>query len=153
MYKHILVPTDGSALSRRAVHSAILFARELGARITALHVMPAPAADELEAWLHHDPNYAGQREKLFDKFGRACLAYVTDLAASEGVQCADKLVVGQEPYRAIVDTAVQEHCDLVFMSSHGARGGEAQVPGSETLKVIIHSKVPVLVHKPAGAGP
>ena len=151
MYKHILVPTDGSALSRKTVHSAILFAREVVARITALHVLPEPGAAELEAWLHHDPHYAEHRAKLFQNLGRACLAYVTDLAASEGVPCTGKLLAGQEPYRAIVDIAAAEHCDLIFMASHGARGDGTDVPGGETLKVLIHSAVPVLVHKPVAA--
>lgn len=152
MYKHILLPTDGSALSRKAVRSGIMFAKEAGARITAIHVMPAPRVDELDAWTHHDPDFAGKRAQLFQKFADATLQFVADDAALEGVPCTVRLVAGQEPYRAIVDTALAAHCDLVFMASHGARGDVAQVLGSETLKVLIHSKVPVLVHKPA-SGP
>jgi nucleotide-binding universal stress UspA family protein len=151
MYKRILVPTDGSALSRKAARAAILFAKETGASIVALHVMPAPAPDELEAWAHHDPNYADHRARLFQKFADLYLQFVSAIAASAGVACDTRLVAGSEPYRAIVDTAQSEHCDLVFMAAHGVKGDSAQVPGGETLKVLIHSKVPVLVHKPVPA--
>jgi nucleotide-binding universal stress UspA family protein len=153
MYRHILLPADGSALSRKAVRSGILFAKEAGARVTAIHVMPAPSMDELEAWTHHEPGYADKHARLFQKFAEAALQFVADTAASEGVPCSVRLVSGAEPYRAIVDAAQAAHCDLVFMASHGAGGDTARLPGSETLKVLIHSKVPVLVHKPAAAAP
>lgn len=148
MYKHILVPTDGSALSRKALRAAVLFAKETGASIVALHVMPAPAPDELEAWTHHDPDYAEHRARLFQKFADLYLEFAGSTAAAAGVACEARLVAGGEPYRAIVDTAQAEHCDLVFMAAHGAKGDSAQMLGSETLKVLLHSKVPVLVHKP-----
>lgn len=153
MYKHILLPTDGSALSRKAVRSGILFAKEAGARVTAVHVMPPPAADELEAWAHHDPQYAQHRQQMFRKLADSFLEFARTMAAAAGVPCAATLVTGAEPYRAILDTAQAERCDLIFMASHGVKGGAAEMPGSETLKVLIHSKVPVLVHKPAEAAP
>lgn len=152
MYKHILVPTDGSALSRKAVRSGVLFAREAGARITAIHVVAKPGADELEAWTHHEPDFAEKRARLFQKFADAALQFATDSAAAQGVPCSVRLVMGEEPWRAIVDTAQAAHCDLVFLAAHGARGESAQLLGSEALKVLVHSTVPVLVHKPA-AGP
>lgn len=153
MYKHILLPTDGSALSRKAVRSGVLFAKEAGARITAIHVMPAPRPDELEAWTHHEPDFAEKRARLFQKFAEAALQFVADSAAAEGVPCSVRLVMGEEPYRAIVDTAQSAHCELVFMAAHGGGGNSAQLLGSEALKVLVHSKVPVLIHKPAAAAP
>lgn len=153
MYKHILLPTDGSALSRKAARSGVLFAREAGARITAIHVMAPPGADELEAWTHHEPDFAEKRAQLFQKFADATLQFVADSAAAEGVPCSVRLVTGAEPYRAIVDTAQSAQCDLIFLAAHGARGDSAQLLGSEALKVLVHSSVPVLVHKPAASAP
>lgn len=151
MYKHILLPTDGSALSRKAVRSGILFAKQAGARVTAVHVMASPRADELEAWAHHEPDYADRRARLFEKAAQEALQFVADTAAAEGVPCTTRLVTGEEPYCAIVAVAQAAHCDLVFMAAHGARGAAAALPGSETLKVLIHSKIPVLIHKPLAA--
>lgn len=153
MYQHILLPTDGSALSRKAVRSGVLFAKEAGARITAIHVVPGLGAGELEAWTHHEPDFAEKRARLFQKFAEAALQYATDSAAAEGVPCSVRLVTGEEPYRAIVDTAESAQCDLVFLAAHGTRGDSAQLLGSEALKVLVHSKVPVLLHKPVTAAP
>jgi len=149
MYKHILLPTDGSALSRQAVISGILFAKNIGATVVGLHVIPVPHEDQLEAWMHHDPHYAERRQALFDKFADEYLSFVANSALAEEVLCTCKKVSSHEPYRAIVKTAEQAHCDLIYMASHGWKGGEAQLLGSETLKVLYHSKVPVLVHMPA----
>lgn len=148
MYKHILLPTDGSELSRQAVASGILFAKNIGAKLTALHVIPVPRQDRLEAWMHHDPHYAERRRALFDKFADEYLAFVSNSALAEEVPCTCKKVEANEAYLAIVKTAEQARCDLIYMASHGWTAGEAQMLGSETLKVLHHSKVPVLVHKP-----
>lgn len=147
MYKHILLPTDGSALSQQAVTSGILFAKNTGATVTGIHVIPAPRQDQLEAWLHHDAHYAERRQALFEKFADEYLAFVANSALAEGIPCACKLVKADEPYLAILKTAQQARCDLIFMASHGWRGDAAQLLGSETLKVLLHSKMPVLVHK------
>ncbi|HJW56031.1 MAG TPA: universal stress protein [Burkholderiaceae bacterium] len=149
MYKNILLPTDGSALSQKAVRSGVLFARNTGATITGIHVIPQPHQDRLEAWMHHDEHYAERRQALFEKFADEYLEFIANSALAEGIPCTCKLVKADEPYLAIVKTAEQEHCDLIFMASHGWKGETAQLLGSETLKVLIHSKIPVLVHKPA----
>ena len=148
MYKHILLPTDGSELSRHAVTNAILFAKNTGATVVGIHVIPLPREDRLEAWIHHNPHYAKQRQALFDKFADEYLSFVANSALAEGVPCTCKKVEANEPYLAIVNTAEQERCDLIYMASHGWKGDDGQLLGSETLKVLHHSKVPVLVHKP-----
>lgn len=147
MYKHLLVPTDGSELSNDAVERAISFARESGARLTALHVMPEyipPAFAEFPA--------AGQAS--FAEFTRATeetAAIVLDAArqsaAAAGVECETVSVRHTQPYRAIIDTAREHGCDLIFMASHGRRGLSALVLGSETNKVLTHSAIPVLVFR------
>lgn len=148
MYKHILLPTDGSALSRQAVTSGILFAKNSDATVIGLHVIPVPHEDRLEAWMHHDPHYAERQQALFDKFADEYLSFVANSALAEEVPCTCKKVHANDPSLAIVKTAEQARCDLIYMASHGWKGGEAQLLGSETLKVLHHSKVPVLVHKP-----
>lgn len=151
MYKHLLLPTDGSALSRAAVKAGIAFARDVGATVTGIHVISVPPPDQLEAWMHHDAEYAQRRQELFEKFARTYLDFVTESAQAQGVPCTCKAVNGSAPYLAIVTEAQQEKCDLIFLASHGWRGDGAQAMGSETLKILLHSPVPVLVHKPGAS--
>lgn len=158
MYKNILLPTDGSELSREAAAACVQLARDAGARITALHVVPTLRADLLEAWLHDDPHYERRRRALFEKFAAGYLDFISGLANQAGVQCTPLKTEGGDAWRAIVHKAEELHCDLVFMASHGWGGPGAQLLGSETLKVLVHSRVPVLVFKPgfaarAGATP
>lgn len=148
MYKRILLPTDGSALSREAVISGILFARNTGATVIGIHVIPLVHEDRLEAWMHHDPHYAERRNALFDRKADEHLSFIANSALAEEVPCTCKLVKADEPSLAIVKVAEQTHCDLIYMASHGWQGDDAQLLASETLKVLHYSKVPVLVHKP-----
>ena len=148
MYKHILMPTDGSALSRQAVASGMLFAKNLGATVVGIHVIPLPQADRLEAWMHHDPHYAERRQALFEKFADEYLSFVANRAQAQGVPYEGKKIKAKEPWQAIVKAAEQERCDLIYMASHGWKGDDADLPGSQTVKVLHYSKVPVLVHKP-----
>jgi nucleotide-binding universal stress UspA family protein len=147
MYKHILVPTDGSKLSDEAVTKAIEFAQQTGARLTALHVMPEyipPAFAEFPA--------AGQASfaefmSATEETGKTVLAAVQQSAAAAGVACETVAMRHTQPYRAIIDLARDKACDLIFMSSHGRRGLSALVLGSETNKVLTHSSIPVLVFR------
>ena len=148
MYKRILLPTDGSALSREAVTSGILFAKNTGATIVGIHVIPALHVDRLEAWMHHDPHFVERRNALFDKFADEHLSFIANSALAEEVPCTCKLIKSEEPGAAIARIAEETHCDLIYMASHGWQGDDAQLLASETLKVLHYSKVPVLVHKP-----
>jgi nucleotide-binding universal stress UspA family protein len=147
MYRTILIPTDGSTLSRQAVASGILFARNHDAAVIGIHVTPVPHREELEAWTHHDPHYEDRRLALFDKFADEYLAFIANSALAEGVPCTCRKVQASEPGLAIAKTASHAHCDLIYMASHGWRGDQAQFLGSETLKVLHYSEVPVLVYK------
>ncbi|HEX2530105.1 MAG TPA: universal stress protein [Burkholderiaceae bacterium] len=148
MYKHILLPTDGSELSRQAVQSAVLFAKNVGATVTGIYVAPLPHLGYLDAWMHHDADFAEHKKALFDKFATEYLSFVANSALAEGVPCACKEVEADEPYKAILSEAERSRCDLIFMASHGWRGDTAQLLGSVTLKVLTYSKIPVLAHKP-----
>ncbi|KIF82514.1 universal stress protein [Noviherbaspirillum autotrophicum] len=148
MYKHILLPTDGSELSEKAIASGVLLAKNIGATVVGVYVVTEPRQDQLEAWLHHDPHYAERRAALFEKFADEYLSFVSNSALAEEVPCTCKLVRASEPYQGIVDTAERSGCDLIIMASHGWKGDASQLLGSETIRVLVHSKVPVLVHKP-----
>ncbi|NLD67459.1 MAG: universal stress protein [Limnobacter sp.] len=147
MYKHVLVPTDGSDLSNDAVTKAVQFARETGARLTVLHVMPEyipPAFAEFPA--------AGQASfaefmKATEETGKSILGAAKKTADDASVACETVALRHTQPYRAIIDVARDKGCDLIFMSSHGRRGLSALVLGSETNKVLTHSSIPVLVFR------
>ena len=147
MYKHVLVPTDGSDLSNDAITKAVQFARETGGRITVLHVMPEyipPAFAEFPA--------AGQASfaefmKATEETGKSILGAAKKSADDASVSCETIAIRHTQPYRAIIDVARDKGCDLIFMSSHGRRGLSALVLGSETNKVLTHSSIPVLVFR------
>lgn len=147
MYKHILLPTDGSALSKSAVESGVLFAKNLGATVVGLYVLPVPRKDLLDAWMHHDPDYAQQRLALFERMADECLSFVANSALAQEVPCTCKKVKSDEPHAAIVSTAEQSRCDLIYIASHGWKGADPYL-GTVTLRVLHDSKVPVLVYKP-----
>lgn len=147
MYKHILVPTDGSELSHAAAAGAIELARALGARITAFHVTPQPPASVLEAWVHGSRESALQLEALFEANARRYLAKIRDRAREAGVRCQCVHLAGVQVYDEIIKAARARHCDLIYMASHGRRGTADVILGSETIKVLTHSPIPVLVHR------
>ena len=146
MFKHILLPTDGSVLSRRAVAGGLALAKECGASVVAVHVVPVPHVDQLEAWLHHDPQFAAHRQALFDKFADMYLSVVASSAQALQVPCECRKLAANEPYQAILEAAEQAGCDLIYMASHGWKGA-AHLLGSQTVKVLHYSQIPVLVHK------
>ena len=146
MYKHILVPTDGSTLSDRAIKEAVRLAAALGAKVTLLHAAPA------QVW----PMYA-ESAVLMATYSAKELREETRVHAQElltkaaqrargtGGAVATELVIADLPYAAIVKTAARLKCDLIVMASHGRRGVAGLLLGSETHRVLTHSKVPVLV--------
>ncbi|HUA54733.1 MAG TPA: universal stress protein [Candidatus Sulfotelmatobacter sp.] len=145
MYKHILIPTDGSPLCVKAVTHGVALAKETGAKITALAVTepfhfltadPAMLTDTVASYTAHAAKHA-------DK----ALAMVAKAAAEFGVPCDTLRVEHSSIYSAIIETAHAKGCDLILMASHGRRGVKAVVLGSETLKVLTHSTIPVLVYR------
>jgi nucleotide-binding universal stress UspA family protein len=149
MYRHILVPTDGSVLSDQAAAAAVDLAALMGARITALHVVPEIPAIELEAWARHDERYIEHLEKAFEKRAMMHLGKVRELADKARVTCETVYLHAASPASEIVITAGDRKCDLIFMASHGM--GEAADPllGSVTAKVLARGRIPVLVHRTA----
>lgn len=149
MYRHILLPTDGSALSREAVSSAVLFALNIGARITGIHVLPAPQQENLDAWIHHDAGFPARRKEMFERRALDYLSFIANSALAEGVPCDCKSVIATAPCFAILDEIRRSQCDLVFMASHGWSDTTEALVGSDTIKVLSLSPVPVLVYRAA----
>ena len=143
MYKHILVATDGSALSLKAVKTASALAKTCKARVTALHVMPPfdpPMGSEGVAF--RAANLIEEYEKGTRKNAEKVLAKT---AGAVKVPCETVAVFDPRPWEAIVRTATKKKCDVIVMASHGRGGLGSLILGSETQKVLSHSKTPVLV--------
>lgn len=145
MFKHILLPTDGSRLSNRAVKRGLEFAKRIRARVTAIHVVPEFKIMADESFVPLSPAL----KKRFEEEGRTRARKVLDAIARQAkgrrVRCATVSVASDLPYQQIIATARRKKCDLIMMASHGRRGLSSLLLGSETAKVLIHSKVPVLV--------
>jgi nucleotide-binding universal stress UspA family protein len=147
MFKHILVPTDGSPLSSDTVKRAIAFAKETGARVTFFFAKPDyPVAFYGEGALI-DPTTPDKFAEMAEKQAREILAAHESAAKAEGVVSASLSSVSDIPYEAIIAAAETAGADLIFMASHGRRGFSGLLLGSETQKVLTHSKIPVLVYR------
>ena len=145
MYKHLLIPTDGSDLAEKAVRHGIALAKEIGAKVTALTISPPFHVIAVEpAMLEDTPE---SYEKRINEHAAKLLGAVAAGAKAAGVVCETVHESDQHPYKAIIDTALSKGCDLILMASHGRRGVSAIVLGSETVKVLTHSKIPVLVYR------
>jgi len=145
MFRHILVPTDGSPVSASAVHRAVSFAKEIGARITFFYALPdfdASPYGEAELLRITDP------VRLREAVARQCdeiLSAAAQVAQNGAVECDRLHSTAKEPYEAIIDAAKATDCDLIMMASHGYRGVKGLLLGSQTQKVLTHSRLPVLV--------
>ena len=145
MYRNILVPTDGSRLSRKAVVAALRLAAATGARLTALHVYPKFSGSPYgNLGLSRDV-IAGAHTKQYEAQAERIFAEVEKRAGSAGVACDRVLVESDDVSREIIAVARKRKCDLICMASHGRRGLSGVLLGSETQKVLTHSAIPVLV--------
>ncbi|HUB65407.1 MAG TPA: universal stress protein [Methylocella sp.] len=147
MYKHILIPTDGSELSKKAVEHGVSLAKALKAKVTSITVLSVPQLFELEPDQFKElPEEYGYKKQMED-FANKCLDQVKTAATAQDVSCNVMYVEHDHPYQAIVETANKEGCDLIVMASHGRHGLTAIVLGSVTVKVLTHSTIPVLVYR------
>jgi nucleotide-binding universal stress UspA family protein len=145
MFKHILIPTDGSELSEAAIQKGMEFAKYINARVTGFCVIPELHFFSYETEIPEDvkQRVARQSRALAEKH----LAVVETAARKAGVTCATAHVTSDLPYDAIVKAAAEKGCDLIMMASHGRRGVKGLLLGSETQKVLTHSRIPVLVYR------
>ena len=145
MFKHILVATDGSDLSRKALLYAMQLAKQSKAKVTALTVRPPYQIGSMDMI----GVVGGQEEFEAETQRYAELTLTQARMAGEAASVPVETVqdVGDQPWRAIIDCAASNKCDLIVMASHGRRGVSALLLGSETVKVLTHSAIPVLVYR------
>ena len=144
MFKNILIPTDGSEQSQRAVRSGIDLAKIHGAKVTGIHVIP-----DYHLLIAYEGAFDPVTEERIEEEAKSradtYLGFLRDAASAAGVECSTVCETSDHPYDAILRTCEQNGCDLILMTSHGRKGLAAVLLGSETRKVLTHAKVPVLV--------
>ena len=146
MYKHILVSTDGSKLSAKAVRTAVRLAKALGAKVTGAYVLAPVAPPVYNEAMAYTPLFNAKRFKeQAVKEAKKALAAIEIEAETAGVPCSTLSTTNEHPWRGIVRAAQARKCDVIIMASHGRRGLAGLLLGSETNKVLTHSKIPVLV--------
>lgn len=145
MFKHILLPTDGSALSEMASQKCLALAKEVGAQVSAVYVVPQFHV------LAYAPEVVTDTPEQYQKdseaYARKVLSMVERAASEVGVACTTLFVSNDHPYEAIVQAAKDRECDLICMASHGRKGVKGLLLGSETQKVLTHTGTPVLVYR------
>jgi nucleotide-binding universal stress UspA family protein len=147
MFKHILIPTDGSEVAAKAIRAGVRLAAEMGAKVTGLY------AQEPHPMHLHAGGYAVEKDLIAELdrrarlFAQNCVAQVATEAAAAGVACEPLVVRSDRPYEAIVKTAQERGCDAIFMASHGHKGLAAMVLGSVTQQVLARASIPVLVFR------
>ena len=147
MFKRILIPTDGSEFSQRAIIGGIDLAKACGATLTAVHVTPRVYAPMRDNSVDYDATFVERLEQEYRRAGEQYLKRVESAAQAAGVACAGVLVESRPAWEGIVETAQKYECDVIVMAAHGRAGIKALVLGSETNKVLTHSKIPVLVYR------
>jgi nucleotide-binding universal stress UspA family protein len=143
-FKRILVPTDGSDVTSKAVATALDMAKIHGAQLYTISVkepFPYSAISEMQP-VPPQEFYDAQ-----ERIAAARVKDVVDTAKAAGVACSGHTVESLHAWEAIIDHAKAQQCDLIVMASHGRRGVAAMLLGSETQRVLIHSKIPVLIVK------
>lgn len=145
MYQRILVATDGSTLSKKAVNSAIALAKLSGAELVALKVVPRYPQSYFEGGLALPASDIAKVEKQWAEHGQAVVDAVAKSSAAKGLTVKAVTVKSDLVSEAIIATAKKHKCDLIVMASHGRKGVKRLLLGSETQQVLTHSHVPVLV--------
>lgn len=147
MYKNILVPTDGSALSRRTMRDAAKLANKLGAKITGFYVAPTYHIEVYADYVPPDMITPEQHKTAAKRTAMRYLDHVRKVADDNDVPYASDYALSDSPAEAIVKAAHKHKCDLIYMGSHGRSGLSKLFLGSQTSKVLAQSRIPVLVHR------
>jgi nucleotide-binding universal stress UspA family protein len=147
MYTHILIPTDGSDTSRRAIAGGIELAKALGAKVTALYAAPTATPVVYKHFLPVGYTTPEKHAKAIKRAAAHYLGVAEEAAKAAGVACETVCVTDDFPANAILAAAKKRRCDLIYMASHGHRGVSGVLLGSETQKVLAHTKIAVLVHR------
>ncbi len=146
MFKHILIPTDGSVVALKAIIAGVAFAKETGAKVTGYYAIPGvhvrySADDDADREI-----WARFHERLREE-ASVFLKVIGDEAKAQGVPCELVATQAETPYRGIIDTAKKRGCDIIFIGSHGRSGLPAEIMGSVTEKVLALCTLPVLVYR------
>ena len=144
MFKKILLPTDGSELSAKAIDGALAFAKALGASIVGMTVIEPYSYSNLS---EYRPETLDDYEQRVAKVAAERLGQVADAAARSGIPVETVTAKSFSPFEAIIETVKAKKCDVIFMASHGRKGLSAVLLGSETQKVLTHSTIPVMVYR------
>jgi nucleotide-binding universal stress UspA family protein len=148
MYKHILIPTDGSDTADKAVQAGIQFAREAKAKVTWFTAVPEyEMPTQAEIMSRHHVVTPDEHELRSRDAAEAIFGGIAERAREAGIEFDTDYVQSDEPYRAIIEAARRHGCDLIFMSSHGRHGLSALMHGSQTQDVLSHSTIPTLVYR------
>jgi len=144
VFKHILIPTDGSELSQHAIRTGVELAKFHGAKVTGVHAIP-----DYHLMIAYEGAFDPVTEERIEKEARAraegYLEFIRRACAESGVPCSTVCETSDRPYDAILKTAASNGCDLIVLHSHGRKGLAAVLLGSETRKVLTYAKIPVMV--------
>ena len=146
MFNHILVSTDGSTLSKKAIEAATKLAKATGASLTGVYVIaPFVVPTYGEGFMYARPVSPKRYKEITERAAKKALAEVEISAQTRGVKYRSTVITADNPWQGIIRAAKEKDCDLIVMASHGRRGLSGLVLGSETNKVLTHSKITVLV--------
>lgn len=146
MFKHILIPTDGSRLAAKGIRAGVKLAAALGARVTGIYVVPPYVPPMYGEGAIYVPGMSLQSyKKATDRLAKKALAAIEIEAQAAKVPCATKYVTASQPHEGILKTARARNCDAIVMASHGRGGLGGLLLGSETTRVLASSKIPVMV--------
>lgn len=146
MYRHLLLPTDGSALAMKGVRAGVRLAKGVGARVTGVYVI-APYLPPMygEAAMYVPAMDPKEYRIASEKHAQKALAAVAAAAREAGVRCKTVFLTDPQPWKGILRAARREKCDAIAMATHGRGGLGGLILGSETTRVLAHSKIPVIV--------
>lgn len=143
MFKHILLPTDGTSWSNSTIEKSVLFAKEIGARITGFYAMPGFRLGALDD--HIGSSSETELSRICVRHARQYLDIIEQAAKAAEVSCTTLYGASDDAYEAIIKTAEEEKCDLIAMASHGRKGVRGFLQYRETQQVLAHSRIPILV--------
>jgi len=147
MFKHILIPTDGSNIAAKAIGAGVRLAAEMGAKVTGFHAeQPRPTHLHVDGYAV-EQDLIAELDRRSHQFAERCVAQIEDAARADGVAFESVVVKSIRPYEAIIHAAQERGCDAIFMASHGHRGLDGLLLGSVTQQVLTHSNIPVLVFR------
>ena len=147
MFKNVLIPTDGSALARKAIRAGVVLAKQLGAKVTAYYALEAFQPYVYGDGYVIDTSTIRAFEERAREVGQKYLAEIEKAAKGAGVPCDSLITKPGTAYQGIIDAAKRKKCDVIFMASHGRGELASLLLGSVTQKVLAHSKIPVLVYR------